>query len=75
LDGIDQEGDHFGGRHQLGAHVELLGEQHVYLEAHAGDIAARTAEARDQTIPDRIASEIEQDGNSGCRLLGRERSR
>jgi hypothetical protein len=73
--GIDQNREDLGRRHQLMQKPELLRRQRAGNQVHAGQVAARTAEAGDQAGLDRLDAGVEDNWNRGRRSLRRQRRR
>ena len=70
---IDEHGHTSGCGHQLTQELQPLCRQLGTEKIDSCQVAARTGEAGDKTVPDRVIAGVEDDGDRrGCRL-GRER--
>jgi hypothetical protein len=72
---VDEHRDAGRCGHQLAQDVQVLGDKFAREKIVPCDIAARPGEARNQTEPDRIFANTEDDGDGrGCSLGGQRRN-
>ena len=70
---VHEEGDGLSPGDQLGKQFEPFRIQLSGEEAHASDVGARSAKARDQALPDWVADTAEDDRDRRSRTLRSER--